>query len=277
MCLLTRWWTSESCAEACYSEIPCCVTLVDFTQQRQSRLCKGFGWKCRIKTQMSPTLLKIALQERAKKAWAKAEALWDFLHWACSLSELVATAQVHKLPRSHVLTSPLRHCLLIFFCRAPPSYKLQLWLLINCHLRTGRVVWTINSLISEGAFSLWVGNSNPMHSISLGKSIAPDSWNAAGTFLSTQGTMSPATMSPVLPQPPGNTLTQVMKRLLSPPGLHGTVLSNTGGDTSLFQSCAWDEPHESCEHLQARQTDMGSCPAQTVLEVDGCGQSPWTN
>lgn len=40
--------------------------------------------------------------------------------------------------------------------------------------------------------------------------------------------MSPATMSPVLPQAPGNTLTQVMKQLLSPPGLHGTMLSNTG-------------------------------------------------
>lgn len=148
---------------------------MDFTQQRQSRLCKGFGWKCRTKTQKSPSLLKIALQKRAKKACAKAEALWDFLHWACSLSELVATAQVHELPTSHVLTSPFCHCLLIFFCRASPSYKLQFWLLINCRLRTGWVVWTINSLISEGAFHLWVGNSNPMRSSSLGKSLAPDS------------------------------------------------------------------------------------------------------
>lgn len=45
-----------------------------------------------------------------------------------------------------------------------------------------------------------------------------------------------------------------------------------GGDTSFFLSCAWDERHESCEHLLARQTDLGSCPALTVLEVDGRGR-----
>lgn len=69
--------------------------------------------------------------------------------------------------------------LLIFSCKAPPCYKLQLCLLINCHLRTGLVVWTINSLISEGAFHLRVRNSNPIRSSSLGKSLAPDGSSTA--------------------------------------------------------------------------------------------------
>lgn len=279
MCLLTWCWTSKSCAEACYSEIPRCVTLVDFTQRRQSRLCNGFGWKCRTEIVKTPPLLKIAVQERAKKAWAEAEALCDFLPWACCLSDLMATAWVHELPRSHALPSLFICCLLIFFCKAPLSYKLQLWLLINCHLRTG-LVWTINSLISEGAFHLWVGNSDPTHSSSLGKSLAPDgllsaSWNVAGTaipLLPAQGTMSPATTSPVLPRPQGSRLIQAMKRHLSSPRLHGTRLPKAGGDTSLLLSYIWDEPRESCEHLQARQTDLGLCSAQTVLKVDRGGQ-----
>ena len=129
----------------------------------------------------------------------------------------MATFWVHELPSSQALPSPLLLCLLIFFCKAPPIYKLQLWLLINCCLRTGLVILTINRLISEGAFHLWVGNSNPMHRSILEKSLAPDgssaaSWNTLGTLfplLPAQGTVSPATVSPVLPQPrdqtdPGN-------------------------------------------------------------------------
>lgn len=184
------------------SEIPCCVTLVDFTQQRQTGPCNGFGLKCRTKVLKSPALRKIALQERAKKAWAKAEVLWEFLPWACCLSELVATAWVHELPRSHALPSPFLCCLLIFFCKAPPSYTLQFWLPINCLLRTGLVIWTINGLGSEGTFHLWVGDTDPTCSSNLGKSLAPDFWQAAGWNvlgtlippISAPGTVSPATM-----------------------------------------------------------------------------------
>lgn len=84
----------------------------------------SFGWKCRTETLKSPPLLKIVVQERARKTWAKAEALWDFLPWACCLSEFMAIPWLHELPRSHALPSPFLHCLLIFFCKAPPSYKL---------------------------------------------------------------------------------------------------------------------------------------------------------
>lgn len=117
--------------------------------------------------------------------------------------------------------------------------------------------WTINCPVSEEAFHLWVGSSEPKHSNSLGKLLAAD-----GSCWVTPHSPSCCTRHcQQLPHPLSShgyrdTLIQPGERFLTPSRLHSTVLPSAGGDTSLSQPCAWDKPHELSKNLQTRQTDQ---------------------
>jgi len=75
---------------------------VDFSWQRQPKLCDAFGWKCRIEIQKSSPLLKIAAQNRRKNPGLKQRPCGTFCPEP-ALSELMAAAWVHGRPRSHAL------------------------------------------------------------------------------------------------------------------------------------------------------------------------------